>query len=50
MEVNFTEEQRELIQKVISHPNLDDIISWHGLTLVYGFWKASSHLAPDIVC
>ena len=37
-QVTFTEEQRELIQKVISHPKLDGIISWHGLTLVDGFW------------
>jgi hypothetical protein len=37
-QVTFTEEQRELIQKVVSHPKLDGIISWHGLTLVDGFW------------
>ena len=37
-QVTFTEEQRELIQKVISHPKLDGIISWHGLTLVDGSW------------
>lgn len=37
-QVTFTEEQRELIQKVISHPKLDGIISWHGLTLVKGVW------------
>jgi hypothetical protein len=37
-QVTFTEEQRELIQKVISHPKLDGINSSHGLTLVDGFW------------
>jgi len=37
-EVCFTEEQRELIDKVISHPKLDGIIRWHGLTLIDGFW------------
>jgi hypothetical protein len=36
-QVNFDDEQRELIQKVIFHPNLKGIISWHGLSLVDGF-------------
>jgi hypothetical protein len=37
-QVTFDEEQRERIQKVISHTKLNGIISWHGLTLVDGFY------------
>jgi len=37
-QVTFDEEQSERIQQVISHPKLDGIISWHGLTLVDGFY------------
>jgi hypothetical protein len=37
-EVRFTEEQRELIEKVISHPKLEGNVRWHGLTLVDGYW------------
>jgi hypothetical protein len=41
-QVNFTKEQGErvqkVLQKVISHPKLEGIISWHGLTLVDGFY------------
>lgn len=37
-QVSFTEEQRERIQKVLSHQKLEGIISWHGLTLVDGTW------------
>ena len=35
--VHFNEEQRERIQKVICHPKLEGIISWHGLKLVDGY-------------
>jgi hypothetical protein len=35
-QVSFTEEQSKIIEKVISHPKLDSIISRHGLTLVDG--------------
>jgi hypothetical protein len=35
--INLDHKQMELIQKVISHPNLEGIISWHGLSLVDGF-------------
>jgi hypothetical protein len=37
-QIDFTEEHKELIQNIISHPKLDGIIRWHGLTLVDGFW------------
>ena len=37
-QVSFDEKQRECIQKIISHPKLNGVISWHGLTLVDGFW------------
>jgi hypothetical protein len=41
-QVNFTKEQSErvqkVLQKVISHPKLEGIISWHGLTLIDGFY------------
>lgn len=37
-QVNFSEEQNERIKKVTSNPKLEGIISWHGLTLVDGFW------------
>lgn len=37
-QASFDDEQRERIQLVISHPKLDGIISWHGLSLVDGYW------------
>lgn len=37
-QVNFTKEQGELIQKVLTHPKLEGIISWHGLNLVDGYY------------
>ncbi len=37
-QVIFTEEQSERIKKVTTNPKLEGIISWHGLTLVDGFW------------
>lgn len=37
-QVTFSEEQNERIKKIITHPKLEGIISWHGLTLVDGFW------------
>jgi hypothetical protein len=41
-QVNFTKEQGELIQnvlqKILTHPKLESIISWHGLNLVDGYY------------
>jgi hypothetical protein len=37
-QVNFTKEQGELIEKVLTHPKLEGIISWHGLNLVDGYY------------
>jgi hypothetical protein len=37
-QVSFTEQHSKIIEKVISHPKLDSIISRHGLTLVDGIW------------
>jgi hypothetical protein len=37
-QVQLDEQQTELIQKVISHPKLEGIVSWHGLTLAEIDW------------
>jgi len=37
-QVNLTEQQLELVNKVISHPKLEGLIGWHGLNLVDGFY------------
>jgi hypothetical protein len=37
-QVTLSEEQSALIQKILSHSNLQGLISWHGLTLVDGFY------------
>lgn len=37
-QVNFTKEQSELIQKVLSHPNIEGAVSWHGLNLISGYY------------
>ena len=37
-QVSLSEEQNQLIQKVLTHPNLQGLISWNGLSLVLGFY------------
>ena len=36
--LSFTEEQNERIKKVLNHPKLEGLISWHGLKLLDGCW------------
>lgn len=37
-QVNLSEEQNELIKKVVTHPKLEGIISRHGLTIIDGYY------------
>lgn len=37
-QVTFTDEQNDLINKIITHSKLEGLISWHGLTFVDGYW------------
>lgn len=37
-QVSLSDEQNELIKKVLTHPKLEGLISWHGLSLINGYY------------
>lgn len=37
-QVSLSDEQNELIQKVLTHPKLEGLISWNGLSLISGYY------------
>lgn len=37
-QVNFTQEQGKIIQKILAHPKFEGNIIWHGLNLIDGYY------------